>query len=74
MSNCNLYNGQNLDGTGSSKANPYDIIQNAGKKKRLSKKSRSKKTAKRRKSAKKDKTKCRKGGIIQMAYRYFNIY
>ncbi len=74
MTNCNLYNGQNLDGTGSSKANPYQVIQNAGKKRRLKKKSRSSKTSKRRKSTMKKKTKCRKGGIIQMAYRYFNIY
>jgi len=71
MSNCSLYNGQNLDGTGNAYTNPYGLIQNAGKKRRTQRRL---KTSKRKRKSRKNKTKCRKGGLIKMAYRYFNIY
>ncbi len=75
MTGCNLYNGTNLNSTGGAFSNPYSIIQNGGKKRRT--RQRKSSTRKRRKNTSK-KTKSRslgkKGSLIQLAYRYFNIY
>jgi hypothetical protein len=70
-------NSSNLDGTGSPNANPYDIVQNGGRKRRSKqRKSKSRKTKTKKTRSKKTK-KAQSGpgaGFIKTAYKYFNIY
>ena len=74
-------NSSNLDGTGASNANPYDIVQNGGRKRRSKqRKSKSRKTRTKKTRSKKTRTKSKKArsgqgvGLIKTAYKYFNIY
>jgi len=70
-------NASNLDGTGSANANPYDIVQNGGKKRKSKqRKTKSRKTkTKKTKSRKTRKARSAPGtSFIKTAYKYFNIY
>ena len=76
-----LYNNSNLDGTGAANANPYDIIQNGGKKRRSKRvRSKQRKSKSRKTKSKKTRTKTKKDrsgsgvSLIKTAYKYFNIY
>ena len=86
MKGARLYNNSNLDGTGAANANPYDIIQNGGKKRRSKRvrskqrKSKSRKTKTKKTRSRKTRTKTKKArsgsgvSLIKTAYKYFNIY
>ena len=77
-------NSSNLDGTGSPNANPYNIVQNGGRKRKSrgrktrGRKTRGRKTKSRKTRTRRTKTKkARSGsgvGLIKTAYKYFNIY
>ena len=73
-------NSSNLDGTGSANANPYDIVQNGGKKRKTRTRSRKTRTRSRKTKSRSRKTRTRKArmdpgtGLIKTAYKYFNIY
>ena len=74
-------NSSNLDGTGASNANPYDIVQNGGRKRKTkSRKTRGIKTRGRKTRGRKTKSRTKKArsapgaNLIKTAYKYFNIY
>ena len=69
-------NSSNLDGTGASNANPYDIVQNGGRKRKTkSRKTRGRKTRGRKTKSRTKKARSAPGAnLIKTAYKYFNIY
>ena len=74
-------NSSNLDGTGASNANPYDIVQNGGRKRKTrGRKTSGRKTRGRKTRGRKTKSRTKKAcsgsgsGFIKTAYKYFNIY
>ena len=83
-----MLNSSNVDGTGAANANPYDIVQNGGKKRRS--KQRKTKSRKTKTKSRKTRTKSRKtrtisrktkkaqsapgARFIKTAYKYINIY
>ena len=69
-------NSSNLDGTGSPNANPYNIVQNGGRKRKTkSRKTRGRKTRGRKTKSRTKKARSAPGAnLIKTAYKYFNIY
>jgi hypothetical protein len=69
------YNGSNLIGIGEQNSNPYDIIQQGGKR-RKTRRVRKKVTIGKKKDRKKklSRTCVKPQSFINMAARYFNIY
>lgn len=79
MNGSNYYTGSNLVGTGGAFSNPFDIIQQGGKKRKT--RTRKNKSLKNKTKGKKMKAKNKKSrksvrsaSLITMASRYFNIY
>ena len=79
-------NSSNLDGTGAANANPYDIVQNGGRKRRTKSRTtrgrttRGRTTRGRTTRGRKTKSRTKKArsapgtNLIKTAYKYFNIY